>query len=500
MKRLHRYLIQSYLGPLVLTFFVVLLVMVMQFLWKYVDDLVGKGLEFRTIGELLFYFALSFIPMALPLGILLASLMTFGNMGENFELTAIKSAGVSLQKFMAPLIVLIVLISIGAFYFSNNILPVTNLKSRSLLYDIQRQRPEFNITPGQFYNGIEGYSLKIAEKDYNTNLLKRILIYDHTEKTGNSSVTYADSGYMKMTPDEQSIVLILYNGYSYNELREEGKKRRRNKDKSHPQRRDKFKQETVVLSLTGFGLNRTEEGLFKNHYAMLNMSQLEYKTDSMKQLLERRKELFVNTMSKNQLFSSAEYVKRFHRSEDLDLSEADSVILNPQEFISYLSQSEQETISEKAIMLARSSKNFVTTSKNTVTSRKKTIKRHEIEWHRKFTLSFACFIFFFIGAPLGAIIRKGGLGLPVTISVLFFVIWYIISLAGEKAVRQEILSPFTGMWISSMILFPIGIFLTYKATNDSAIMNIDTYLKLPKKIISKLTSKDKKIQAATNIA
>ena len=499
MKKLHQYLIRSYVGPLVLTFIVVLFVMVMQFLWKYVDDLVGKGLEFRTIGELLFYFSLSFVPMALPLGILLASLMTFGNLGENFELAAIKSAGVSLQKFMFPLVILIVLISIAAFYFSNNILPVTNLKSRSLLYDIQRQRPEFNITPGQFYNGIEGYSLKIAEKDYNTNLLKRILIYDHTNQSGNTSVTYADSGYMKITPDEQSIILILYNGYSYNELREGSKRRRKTKDKSYPQRRDKFNQETVVLSLTGFGLNRTEEGLFKNHYAMLNMKQLTYNTDSMYQLLDKRKVLFMNTMNNNQLFSSSKLIKRYHREEEIDFENIDSLPFAPREFLAKISQSEQETVIEKSLMMARSSKNFVTTSKNSVTSRKKIIKRHEIEWHRKFTLSFACFIFFFIGAPLGAIIRKGGLGLPVTISVLFFVIWYIISLTGEKAVRQEILDPFTGMWISSLILFPIGVFLTYKATNDSAIMNTETYLKIPKKIISKLVSKIKKTQAVTKL-
>ena len=499
MKRLHRYLLQSYIGPLVLTFLVVLFVMVMQFLWKYIDDLVGKGLDIKTILELLFYFGLSFVPMALPLGVLLSSLMTFGNMGENFELTAIKSAGVSLQRFMFPLVILIILLSIGAFYFSNNVLPVTNLKSRSLLYDIQRQRPEFNITPGQFYNGIDGYSIKIAEKDYNTNLLKRILIYDHSEKAGNLSVTYADSGYMKISADEQSIVLTLYNGYSYNEIRNNSKKRRK-KDKSYPERKDRFEQETIILSLTGFGLNRTEENLFKSHYAMLNMQQLSFATDSMYQLLDRRKELFVNTMSRNQLFSSSEAVKRFHRSPEIDISQTDSVPFLPKDIISSLSQSEQELIIEKSLMMARSTKNFVTTSKNTVMSRKKTIKRHEVEWHRKFILAFACFIFFFIGAPLGAIIRKGGLGLPVTISVLFFVIWYIISLAGEKAVRQEILDPFIGMWISSLILFPLGIFLTYKATNDSSIMNIDTYLKLPKKLISSLTSKYNKMQTANKLS
>jgi len=247
--------------------------MIMQFLWKYIDDLVGKGLELKVIGQLLFYFGVSFIPMALPLAILLASLMTFGNFGENFELTAIKAAGVSLQRFLTPLIVMVTIISIIAFYFSNNILPVTNLKSRSLLYDIQRQRPEFNITAGQFYNGIEGYTIRILEKDYETNLLKKILIYDHSEKMGNISVTYADSGYMKITPDEQNIYLILYNGYSYNEVRDKSKKRRNRKDKSYPLRKDHFEKESIVMKLTGFGLNRTDENLFKNSRSLQSLSQ-----------------------------------------------------------------------------------------------------------------------------------------------------------------------------------------------------------------------------------
>ncbi len=488
MKRLYRYLLKSFLGPLLLTFLIVLFIMIMQFLWKYIDDLVGKGLDFSTLGELLFYFTLSFVPMTLPLAILLASLMTFGNMGENFELTAIKSSGVSLQRFMKPLVVFVVIISLSAFYFSNNVLPITNLKSRSLLFDIQRQRPEFSITEGQFYNGIEGYSIKISEKDYKTNLLKRIFIYDHTEKLGNISLTYADSGYMNMTPDEQNLIFTLFNGYSYNEVQSRSRKRRRTiGNSSYPGRKDTFEKETIVLRLTGFGLSRTDEDLFKNNYSMLNLTQLEQATDSLTQLLERRKSLFKKTLVNSQLFTGSVRIKRLQADTLYNFEPMDSVPFNPRNVLASLSQSQQIQIIQSVLMRARSSKNFVTTSKNTVLSRKKNIRRHQIEWHRKFTLSFACLIFFFVGAPLGAIIRKGGLGMPVVISVLFFLLYHITSMSGEKFVKQDVLSAASGMWMSSMVLLPIGIFLTYKSTNDSQIMDINTYLDWPKKMIRKLS-------------
>ena len=484
---MHRYLVRSFIGPLVLTFLIVLFIMVMQFLWKYIDDLVGKGLDFYTIGELLFYFSLSFIPMSLPLAILLASLMTFGNLGENMELTAIKSAGVSLQKFLRPLVVLVIVISITAFYFSNNILPIINLKSRALLYDIQRQRPEFNIQVGQFYNGIEGYSIKIAEKNYKTNLLMKILIYDHTEKAGNIAVTYADSGYMRMTTDEQNIVLTLYNGYSYTEFTDGKNRRKRIKDRSYPERKDQFQKEIITLKLTGFGLNRTDEDLFKSNYSMLNLKQLESAADSLSDLLLKRKELTNNTLRRSQLFVGVQRLKRLHNDSTWKAKAEyiDTSAFVPKEILKTLSQTEQESYVDRALTKARSTKNFIVTSKNTILAKEKRIRRYKIEWHRKFTLSFACFIFFFIGAPLGAIIRKGGLGMPVVISILFFLFYHITSMSGEKFVRQDVLDPFTGMWISSFFLLPIGIFLTIKSTNDSAIFNIDIYLEWPKKVLAR---------------
>jgi len=453
----------------------------MQFLWKYIDDLVGKGLDLPTLAELLMYFSISFIPMALPLAILLASLMTFGNLGENLELTALKSAGISLQRIMTPLIVLVILISIGAFFFSNNVLPRANLKSRSLLWDIQQQRPELNIKAGTFYNGIEGFSIYIAKKDPKTNLLKKVKIYDHREKKGNISVTAADSGYMRMTSGDSTLILTLYNGYSYNEIPEDKKRMRRN-IKTYPHRRESFEEQTIVMELTGFGLNRTDEDLFKNNYSMMNIDQLAFFRDSLTQVLNDRKDMFSNTMLNTHYFVQAR--RKVPESLKKSMANADSTdTFDPYSIIYNLNPMDQTEAIDQALTLARNAKRYISTTGTSLVSQTKRIRRYQIEWHRKLTLSFACFIFFFIGAPLGAIIRKGGLGMPVVVSVLFFVIYYVITLTGEKFVREDVLSPFAGMWLSSIILLPVGIFLTYKATADSAIMNIDTYLKFLRRFV-----------------
>lgn len=473
MKRLHIFIIKSFIGPLILTFFIVLFILIMQFLWKYIDDLVGKGLDLATLSELLFYFSVSFIPMALPLAILLASLMTFGNLGENLELTAMKSSGISLQQIMTPLIVLVVLISIGAFFFANNVLPRANLKSRSLLWDIQQQRPELNIKAGTFYNGIEGFSIKISKKDPKTNLLRKVLIYDHRDRKGNVAVTYADSGYMKMSDVDSTLILTLYNGYSYSELEEDNKRMRRN-TKSYPHRRESFKEETIMLELTGFGLQRTDEDFFKNNYSMMNIDQLSFFRDSLSEVLDERKDIFTSTMLGSHYFEAT----RRKISDRIREEAPDSV--KSRKFDTYtilfnLNDMQKGEAVDQALTKARNAQRFVSTTGTSLVAQVKRIRRYQIEWHRKLTLSFACFIFFFIGAPLGAIIRKGGLGMPVVVSVFFFVIYYVITLTGEKFVREDVLSPFVGMWISSMILLPLGIFLTYKATTDSSLMSKETY-------------------------
>ncbi len=535
MKRLHRLVIMSFLGPFVMTFFIVLFLLLMQFLWRYIDELVGKGLELRIIGELLLYASSSLVPLAMPLAILLSSLMTFGNMGEFYELTAIKSSGISLRRIMMPLILLVVLFSVGAFFFANNVLPFTNLKMKSLLYDVRQQRPEVQITAGVFYNGLDNYSIRVERKDPVTNLLYDVKIYDHSARRGNIKVTVADSGQMKMTADRRNMVITLWHGSTYYE-RDEG---RRKKSKGYfPHEIDKFGEQRVIIEMTGFELSRSDESIFKNSYQMLNVKQLKRASDSLKRELKHRSFEFYNNLVKNNYFKlapagshsySAYTSQRFYDTPDLpkpDLrirEQGKAVVAatgserqkrdipspkqRPVEKIKNRSTSDtvvkpdSELVSIKTLKInnfdslfnsftTQQKLDFVRTASNhtsmtqllvsntasTIEYETKYLRRHEIEWHRKFTLAFACLIFMSIGAPLGAIIRKGGLGMPTVISTLLFILYYIISMTGEKFVRESVLTGFQGMWLSTTILLVAGVFLTYQATNDAAILNIDTYL------------------------
>lgn len=261
MKKLDKFVLKSFIGPLILTFFIVLIILILQFLWMYVDELAGKGLEIGIVAELLFQFSLTFVPMALPLAILLASLMTFGNMGEYSELTALKSSGISLGRIMRPLVIMISVICVVSFFFSNNVLPYSNRQARTLLQDIRRKRPDINLQAGTFNNDIDGFSIKVTSKDPITNRLDKVYIYDHRKNKGNSDVIYADSGYMKVTHDETAMSMVLYNGYSYSEMPEQDPGR--SDVKKHPFRKDVFREQTLVVSLSGYDLERTEIDLLK---------------------------------------------------------------------------------------------------------------------------------------------------------------------------------------------------------------------------------------------
>jgi len=474
-KRLHWFVLKSYLGPLILTFFIVMFILLMQFLWKYIDDLVGKGLSVDIIAEFLLYASASLIPMALPLSTLLASLMTMGNMGENNELLAMKSAGISLPRIMQPIIFITIAISIAAFFFSNNVLPYTNLKITSLLWDVRQQRPELQIKVGVFNYDIDGYVIKIGGKDQRTNLMHNILIYDHRSREGNLVVTVADSGYMHVTSDDKYMIVNLYSGYTYEEMIE-NRQTRRAKTQKFPARRNSFDEQIILLELKGFELERSNEDLFRSSYRVLNLQQLNQVSDSIGNEIALRKERFENVLK-----TSAILTNPFGDTRD-SMAKV-SYILNSDSLFNSLSLHLQHSIASKALSNARSAKNQVSTTSKELRSRGKFLARHLIESHRKFSLSFACLVFFFIGAPLGAIIRKGGLGMPVVVSVLFFVVYYIISLTGEKFVRELLWSPSFGMWISSFILLPLGVFLSYKATTDSVIMNTDFYIAAAKKIL-----------------
>lgn len=463
LKKLYLLVLRSYLGPLVLTFFIALFILVMQFLWKYIDDLVGKGLEWHVVARLLFYASTTFVPLALPLAILLSSLMTFGNLGERYELVAVKSAGISLSTVMRPLIILSVIISIGAFFFSNNVLPYTNLKFKSILHDVRQQKLALNIREGIFYNDIDGYVMRVGKKESDGSTIRDVIIYDHTSRTGNNNVTKAEWGRMVQSDDGTFLDLTLYNGFNYDE-----KIDRRN-DMKRPFQRTFFKEQYRRFDLSDFKMMRTDESLFKNHYQMLNLEQLQQSTDSLNKELDERVENFNRNSMLNYTFLS---------QIDTIIPLDSGIVISDRLFaLQDLTKQEKLQVIERALTSSRNARNNVEYEKNDQTQRKELIRKHEVEWHLKFTLSFACLVLFFIGAPFGAIIRKGGLGLPLVISVVFFVIYHVISMTGKKSVIAGEMDPVLGMWLSSIVLLPLGILFTYKATNDSPLFDVDVWFR-----------------------
>lgn len=479
MKKIHKFLLKSYIGPLLLTFFIVLFILLMQFLWKYIDDLVGKGLSTGVITELIIYASTTLVPMALPLAILLASLMTFGNLGENFELTALKASGISLQVIMRPLIFVSILISAFAFFFSNNIMPVANLKMLSLLHDVRQQQPAFNIKEGIFYQGLENYSIRVQKKDPKRNMLYKLLIYDHSKRRGNTSVIIADSALMNFSPNKQYLLLTLFNGRKYEELQED---MRRKKYRTYPAQKDFFKQETITFDLSGFNFKRSDESLWKKNYQMLNVNQLTFSIDSLNRDLQNRKQEF------SKIFYRSSLLTRYPANKDTAIFFENFEVKKNFSIDSVFRQMPLESykqLLQRALQYARSSETYITSTSDTYNLHKKWIIKHKIEWHKKFTLSIACLILFFIGAPLGAIIRKGGFGMPVVVSVLFFVFYYLLSITGERLAKEEILTPFEGMWLASAILLPMGIYITVKATNDSAMLFDLSIVRFIRKLFTK---------------
>jgi lipopolysaccharide export system permease protein len=475
-KKLDLLIIKSYIGPFLATFFVSIFLLLMQFLWKYIDDMVGKGLELSVIGELLWYASAALVPMSLPLATLLASIMTFGNLGEYNELMAIKAAGVPLPRIMRPLIFLNIVIAIAAFFFSNNILPYTNLKMGALLYDVRQQRPELNIRKGVFFAGIDGIIMKVKDKDPKTNVLKGVMIYDHRGQNGNLNVTIADSGTMVMSKNRQYLFFTLYSGEHYEEVREQERYHRENHN--FPHQRESFGKQQVVFELSGYEFSRTSTELFKNNYQMLNLKQLEFAQDSLKKEYNNRLKY---SMKRN---IDGFFFKHIVRTT----FNKDTAINSDKMFKEFDVRQKIEAI-DFALDEMRSSKISFNNMIDDLDSRKSWISRHETEWHKKFTLSVACLILFFIGAPLGAIVRKGGLGMPVVISVIFFLLYYIVSMMGEKYVKSGEVTALVGMWFASAVLLPLGIYFTYKASRDSQIVNLDFIFKIYSYFEKKLSSK-----------
>ena len=459
-------MLKSFLGPFVFTFFVALFILLLQFLWKYIDDLVGKGLEGYIIAKLLFYASSTFVPLALPLAILLSSLMTFGNLGEHYELVSIKAAGISLRKAMKPLAILAVLLSIGAFMFSNYVLPVANLKFGSLLYDVRQQKLAFNINEGIFYNGLENVVIQVGRKNKDNKTIYDVKIYDHNKRMGNTNVTLAKKGVMELSPDKQKMIFTLYNGNSYSEINERGYRKKR------PFETTKFDKQILVFDLGDFNLSRTNEDLFRSHYSMLNVQQLNHSIDSLSSEKNERVD-----------FYRKKYLKRYSYLEKMDSLLLDTAVVsdyvvNDSLVYPLLENFENEAKAEVldlSLNNVRSLKDNLIYYQKELDTRQTILIKHEVVWHQKLKLSLACLIFFFIGAPLGAIIRKGGLGFPVVVSVLFFVIYHITSITGEKAVLTGEWNVVFGIWMSTLIILPMGLFLTWKATTDAPLLDAESW-------------------------
>ncbi|MBQ1932262.1 MAG: LptF/LptG family permease [Muribaculaceae bacterium] len=472
-KRLYTFMLQSFLPLFLMTFFICLFIVLMQFLWRYIDDLVGKGLEVSVIAELFFYAALTMVPMALPLAVLLASLMTFGNLGERFELTAMKASGVSLLKAMRPLMVLMTFVAIGAFFFQNNVLPIAQTKMWTLLYSMRQKSPELEIPEGVFYDQIPGYNLFVQSKDRNTGMLNNVMIYDMSAGFDNARIILADSGKMSMTSDKTHLFLRLYDGEQFENLKEQGGTVKGNV----PYRREMFDSKEILISFDA-NFNRMDEDGMRNQYVGKNIEELQATIDSVNHRIDSIGTTYGEAIKQIPYLGIPYYERQYAGGGVIEVPQKPITLEKPLDIDSLYrgkNAASQKGLIAQAITKAKRNRQDYEFRSYQMRDDRKTIRRHGIELHKKFTLSFACIIFFFIGAPLGAIIRKGGLGMPLVISVFLFIFYYIIDNSGYKMAREGRLEVWEGMWLSSAVLLPLGIFFTYKSVNDSAVFNRDAY-------------------------
>lgn len=444
----------------------------MQFLWRYVDDLVGKGLAISVLSEFFFYAILTLVPTALPLAVLLASLMTFGNFGERYELLAIKAAGISLLRVMRPLIIFTLLICATSFYFQNVVAPKAQVKLWTLLISMKQKSPELEIPEGVFYDEIEGYNLYVKHKNKDTGTLYNIMIYNFSDGFDNAHIIVADSGKLEMTADKQHLNLHLYSGEMFENLKSQS-----GSVENVPYRRESFKEKHSIIEFNS-NFNMVDESFMNNQYQSKNMVQLQSAVDSMTHIVDSIGQSFY-TEAKKYNYTSTGLTKQ----DTLKIKNSRLSSINTDSLFNNLSLTEKERVVASALSSSQNIGNdWKFKSFNTAETDAR-IRKHEMEWHKKIALSLSCLIFFFIGAPLGGIIRKGGLGMPVVISVLIFIIYYIIDTSGYKMARDAKWILWTGMWISSFILAPVGIFFTYKSNNDSVVLNADTYINWIRKII-----------------
>jgi len=461
MKKIDKLVLTSFMGPFLLTFSVVIFIFLLQFILNYFEDLVGKGLGFFTYVELLSYFSIILIPVALPLAVLLSSLITFGNLGEHYELTAIKSSGVSLLRVLRPIFILTLFIAFGDMYFSDKILPKVSIKAFRLLYDIKTKKASLNLKEGSFYNDLPGFSIKVNKKFPDHQTLKELIIYDHSKNNGNTDVTLADSGKMYTLFKDNYLILELFNGCIYQEQYDN---QGTGVDKYI---RNRFKQSKIVFNLSSFSLGKTPEELFSSSKVMKTVSQLSDTVKAMKkEAVNLQKNILVTA---NQFYS-------FHQKKDLK----SKTILFKSTYIDSIIKRKKNiyesiNIYNRAAGQAKSMKDHLRVNGEQINAVISQSRDYEVERWKRYTDAVACLVMFFIGAPLGAIIKKGGLGMPVLVSILFFIFYYVLTSNGTKLANEGYVNMIVGNWLSNAVLFVIGIFFLVKAKDDSRLLEADVY-------------------------
>jgi len=460
-KKVHILVLKAFAGPFIVTFFIVMFVLLMLFLFKYIDDLIGKGFEWYVIMQLLWYASATNVAMALPLAMLLSSIMTFGNLGESYELVAIKAAGISLRKAMMPLIIFVSLFSVGAFLFSDYMLPIANLKMGSLLWDVREKKADFLIKEGVFNNSIPGYSIRAEKKSNDGTVLHDLIIYQHNNNASGTNVLLAEEGVMYNSKGNNFMILRLKNGVRYEES--PGKKVYNPRQQFT---RYYFEQTEQKFDMSAFQMKRTDEDLFKSHYAMLNLKQLAYYEDSVSR--------YNDSLRSTVMPEILPYYRNFNKLSTIKGKPLDTLEYKTN-FAEIIPEDQRMAALNEAMNQVRYIQDVVSMKATIDSDYLSIIRRYIMEYQRKFTLSVACLVLFSIGAPLGAIIRKGGLGLPVVMAIIFFLIYHIISTVAEKSAREGNIDPVFGMWIAIIVLSPLGVFLTYKAATDSALFDIEAY-------------------------
>lgn len=465
MKKLHLLLIRSFLPPFIVTLFVsTFLFFLVEVVITYLDDFIGKGLSNWVLIQLFTYAFLAIMPKCIPLAILLASIMTMGNLAENYELAAMKSSGLSLFKILYPLVTLMIIIAAMTFAFNNYLLPKLMLESQSLLFDIRQTKPSVNIKEKVFYNQIEDVSIRVEKKYSDGHSLKNILIYDHSNGTGNNVQIYADSGYMFTTSDTNYLVIRLFNGSRYENIQNE------NFYKTFPLSIMFFKEMEINIDLKGFKLKRTDKELFKKNHEMMDMWGINEEIDSLKRML------FIQ--HQNIYYQLKNYFFTHTLKNDTISSCADA-----SEVLKRLSAPQKELVKDMYLNHWRSLSAFLESQILAIEGIQRRIAEYKVAWHERLAISMACIILFFVGAPLGSIIRKGGLGLPVVVATLFFILYMILTDTMRSMAMELILPPYMAMWLPLAIFLMLGIFLTYKAAHDSVLFDLDWYIQSLKNFI-----------------